>query len=984
MTDWHGLVLHRARAAGTLLATLFALVAVTTAMIAGVLGQSATLATQAARSALAASDVGLQVTARLAPDPAAQDLLARDALASGFAPAPVVTWSSSFTEPQRAQVAGRELPGRVVLSSGQLFDDGITITDGVAPNSPGEAALQASAATELGVKVGDTVTASSVSLQVTGLWRVTDPTAQRWLGDPLVTGGSDAAGVGPLLVDVSVLAKVGDPYARWTVLPAIDRIATSDLAPLVAGAGRAATATSAAADVAGRGVTVTGDLSSAAKEAATARALGDGFRLVPVGMLLLVAVVGLVQVASLMSAARRRETALLFARGASLRQVAGVGVLEAMVISVVGSLLGTAVATAVVGMLSGTLAHLGAIVEGGLLGLLIATLCLGGVAVQSAIQADRDGAGVAERLASVAGAATLVLVLALAGLATWLLRRQGRFLTVEDGAVSTDLLAALAPALLVATTAVLVLLALAPLTRVLGAFTRRAPVTPWLAGAQLGRALRLHAVPVVLTALATSLATFSAFFAGGSAALAQDLAVLRQGAPLRATLASAADPHAPALTLPGVGLNSVVRPTPVWFTDAGQIGNLALPILAAPTESLAAIASLPAGAELPTLSPKGHGSGVAVPTGTSALEVTMEATSLLLTPVRVSLRLRDNATGQVTWIDSGPLTPSTDGSLSHRATVPLSQGADATIDAVRVTASSFDTLTARVSVAAAQGGLLLTKATYEWDAHGDEQTASLLPSRQPDPVPIALTTASAASAALSVGDPLTVAAFGQHFPAVVAAIIDNLPGVSDGTGALVDSVALARATVDSTAPPLRPTQLWAAVDGAPETARAALAAEAGVDSVASAAAPAQFGSTGAAASSLQIAAIGAMILALTGVAAASATQLRSRRPEVAVLRALAMTPRAQAVSRAFENGVALVLAGVAGIVGGVAVAALTIRPLALSTGVTGAHTVHLIADWPPLLALLGAGMFAAAAIVGVVSAAVTRQALDVNYREEVR
>lgn len=102
-----------------------------------------------------------------------------------------------------------------------------------------------------------------------------------------------------------------------------------------------------------------------------------------------------------------------------------------------------------------------------------------------------------------------------------------------------------------------------------------------------------------------------------------------------------------------------------------------------------------------------------------------------------------------------------------------------------------------------------------------------------------------------------------------------------------------------------------------------------------------------------------------------------------MLRAVGMTPSAQAGSRAGEVGGVLAIAAAAGLLSGWAVSALVVGPLAWSSA--GAElATPLRPALPPLLALLLAGAVAVALIVAWLARTVRAQALDAEYREEVR
>ncbi|UJH69688.1 FtsX-like permease family protein [Ornithinimicrobium sp. INDO-MA30-4] len=134
------------------------------------------------------------------------------------------------------------------------------------------------------------------------------------------------------------------------------------------------------------------------------------------------------------------------------------------------------------------------------------------------------------------------------------------------------------------------------------------------------------------------------------------------------------------------------------------------------------------------------------------------------------------------------------------------------------------------------------------------------------------------------------------------------------------------------------------------------------------------------------ASVGAVLLAGIGVAAVAVSNVAARRAEVAVLRALGMTPRAQARSRLTELVGVLVAATVFGGLAGWAVSLLVVPDLARSTIPQGVASIPatLALTVGPWLAVLGL-MVAILVLVGsVLVARVRAQALDADYREEVR
>lgn len=255
-------------------------------------------------------------------------------------------------------------------------------------------------------------------------------------------------------------------------------------------------------------------------------------------------------------------------------------------------------------------------------------------------------------------------------------------------------------------------------------------------------------------------------------------------------------------------------------------------------------------------------------------------------------------------------------------------------------------------------------------------------------VPVVVTTALATSNDLQVGDQIDVPVVGLAVPAQVAAVTPAVPGTLSPHAVLLDSAAFAQwSTVAGRALP-PPSELWVATaDGADTAAVVEQISELPrVSAVTGGDAVAVTDAASAVRMVFWVASAGAVLLAVTGIGAVAATLLRARRPEVAVLRALGDTPGSQARSRAAEM-LGVVAAAVAfGGAAGWSVSALVIPELAASTTLTGQVElpVSLVLELPVWLAMIGLLLAGLAILAGVVSSRVRAQALDRDYREEIR
>ncbi|NHB84182.1 hypothetical protein G7085_04905 [Tessaracoccus sp. HDW20] len=390
MTTWYAWALRRLRAARVLVAVLFGVVVLTSAILAGSLGNAGLLATRAVTAVLdnpESGDAGLQIQTRMGEDAVAQDDLVRATLTESFSPLHVTIWTSSVSEPKEASVDGGSLPNRVRLASAdQLSAENLTLVEGAWPDGAASTAVQRDAAERLGLRVGSVVTVAGSDLTVTGLWEAKDPAAAMWLGDPLMSSGFDGAAAGPLVVAPEVVAASGSPFLRWVVT--VGSVKPGQLPLLTERAENAASAVKAV-DVSGRGIVVTGDLGPTAAQAARDSASGDAFGFLPVSVLILIAVVGLSQVAGLLARAREPHESLLVARGAGLRQLLAVSLGEAGAVSLLGAAAGTGIAALVIRLAAGDWGQTRTVLLGGLAGAVLAFGCLAAVAALSAVRIRR-------------------------------------------------------------------------------------------------------------------------------------------------------------------------------------------------------------------------------------------------------------------------------------------------------------------------------------------------------------------------------------------------------------------------------------------------------------------------------------------------------------------------------------------------------------------------------------------------------------------
>lgn len=254
-------------------------------------------------------------------------------------------------------------------------------------------------------------------------------------------------------------------------------------------------------------------------------------------------------------------------------------------------------------------------------------------------------------------------------------------------------------------------------------------------------------------------------------------------------------------------------------------------------------------------------------------------------------------------------------------------------------------------------------------------------------IPAALTTQAASAANLSVGDPAQLRAFGTTIPVTVTAIVPAVPGSLAPLSALVDRDAVAGILAEGDRALPDPQELWATTDdGRAQDVVETLAGDPRIATVRGPGSVSITDATSAARLVFWVASAGAVLLAVTGIAAVAATLLGQRRPEVAVLRALGMPPSSQARSRATELAGVVLASVLLGLAAGWLVGRGVVPELASSTTLRGQVSLpaRLVLEPGPWALLLGVGALCILAVVLVQAARVRAQALDVDYREEIR
>jgi ABC-type antimicrobial peptide transport system permease subunit len=143
---------------------------------------------------------------------------------------------------------------------------------------------------------------------------------------------------------------------------------------------------------------------------------------------------------------------------------------------------------------------------------------------------------------------------------------------------------------------------------------------------------------------------------------------------------------------------------------------------------------------------------------------------------------------------------------------------------------------------------------------------------------------------------------------------------------------------------------------------------------------------GSAAIALWVAAGGCVVLALAAIGAVAGAQLRSRRGEVVVLRAIGFGSREQGAIRRRELAFVSIYGAITGLVAGVVVVLVSIAPLARAAVPTAMKSLPTDPLFAPLALPVAAAVLAAlvAGALAVYGRQVVRQARDITAHEVER
>lgn len=546
--------------------------------------------------------------------------------------APTLAVPDGDAEARMHVLADPSLPSRADLVAGEW------------PGAGG-AALNAVAADLFGIGVGDLLRVGAddkaVTLTVTGLWSAQDPTAAYWMGDPAIaTGegypaGDGTRGFGPLVVDEPTLLTLQvTPTAWWTIVPNAATITPTQWQELDTALTGLRDEVRALPNSLGAASVISGGLATTTSDVLTG--LGAIRGVTPVGLVLvgILGVVTLVQLARLLGLARRPETALLRSRGASAAWLTTVSGVESLVVAGLGAALGL-VASA--GLLYWIFGDEALTTVPWYYAVIAAITVLGVLTViawrESARVSRRDTVDDSGRARGITTVATTVLALAAAAVATWQSLLYGSPLVTDaSGRLSVNPLAVLAPALCLIAGALLVLLLLAPLSRIAEAAAARSrKLQPAYSVRQIARGLISYAAAVLVIALASGGVVVAAGYAATWQGLSERTAKIVNGADVRVTIDDASvfavntsTPLSAFTKVPGIA--SGVRVLTIDVNVGDDADLIALPASSLPlfTEGTGID-----GAQLAAQLTSGESVGVPLPDDATALSIDVTYSAIL-------------------------------------------------------------------------------------------------------------------------------------------------------------------------------------------------------------------------------------------------------------------------------------------------------------------------------------------------------------------
>ncbi|MBF0688009.1 MAG: hypothetical protein IR158_09625 [Cellulomonas sp.] len=1023
-----GLLTRRARAQGGLLVLAGVLAAVACAVVVAIVGHLDVAARSGLVTALReapATSAATRFTTTLSGAPDEQDAAARRILAQRLGRQPVDVHRSARSEPLPLVPGGAAAGGDPAGERGatSVADDALEVTIGTQEpglvvtsagtwptDAPDAVAVPAGLATSAGLAVGDALALGAGDdarpFVVAAVYEPRDVRDPAWFDE--AEGGADPV-AHPVLVAGSAL---GDAPQRvrvhWTVVPDLDRVRPADLARLRTALEGTRAVLHEDDDVMVLGVTATGGLGGLLASTDADLAAARGVSVPAAALTALVVVLTFGQASRMLVDARRPETVLVRSRGTTRAAVVGASAIEGALVTSLGAVLGAVVGGTLVTATAGSSAP-STVVAGGVLAVVVvgtATLAT------AAWQGTADGRAETRRRAvpGSLAAGALTLLAGTTALAVWRLTDRGSPVRVDAaGRAVLDPLAAGALPLALVLVALLAATLPGPVAGLLArAASRRRTLDAVLAARQVARRPLAHATAATFVALTVATTVVAAAFTGSWHAHARDRADAAVGADIRLDLGrdpmpGGAGAHAAQVaTVPGVTAAAPAR------VDRTAIGSIEGRTVALPPAGRAAL-PVAGAASLADALASGAADGLPLPASATRLDV--EVTPTAGDPGGDA----PPVVGAVAWVASAPgtLTPLALARDTRRDTwtAPLPAGGTAwrvlAVDVAPRGAAGYGVAVTRVTTDAGDGAV--GPGDVPWTAWQLAPTpvaldvaqgradvprrvaarASTAPVRLTpgavEPLPVALGASLATALDLGTGGTTTVRVAGADLPVTVAAVVPVVPGSGHRNALLADldgiEAALLRGGV--AAPPAvhevwvdvataRPDTLVAAVVDALSTPPHAVAT----------AAPPPAPLLRPALTLLAAAAAATALLAVGGLAVSVRAADRRRSADERVLLALGVAPARQARARSAELGATVLLAAVAGALGGAAVARLTVATLVGATSGTTPDVPPLAVasavDAGALAALLAVSAAGAAAVLVVSAVGVRARATGVR------
>lgn len=526
----------------------------------------------------------VRVVATASADGDVQDQRVREAISTAFAGTDIVV--SRVDELEAALSAPADVGIDLRLRDDERVADLAALETGEWPQSPNQIAVSDAAAQRQHLRLGDTVALArdSTVLEVVGIWTALDPADPAWHGDPAVASGRSGGAIGPAVVAPGALAELpGTPTVTWEVAPV--SVDPGD----IAGLQRALTTLRGlpeAIDPQRRSNTrILGNLGDTLQRQAAAISATRGLLVAPLLIMALLGVLVLGTVLTTLSFARRDETVLLRARGASRWRVGAGAAAEAAAFAAVGALI--AMVFLVIGI-----GATGAVLMASVGAIAFAAVFSGMLTTRAAVGADVVRP---ETLRSDAGVRTLRMLLlptgivvGAAGLAAWQLFATG---TVVRSDGTPEPLAAAAPALLLVAACALAPVAASPLAALAERLLRRTRgVAPILPLRQIARQMGSVAVGIMCLALAAAAVTLAVAAPAAAGAAEQRSRVALLGGDVRMIAGDGPDTSAgTAESWDGVLAATEVLSTPL------TVGSDTVELVAGPPEALGFAERIPPG-----------------------------------------------------------------------------------------------------------------------------------------------------------------------------------------------------------------------------------------------------------------------------------------------------------------------------------------------------------------------------------------------------